>query len=202
MGKAYKSQEAIEKYLAGSLRGCRTIQQRHMDKYHAKPKVCPTCQSILPWEKRANKFCNSSCAATFNNSAVPKRKSTKIEKPCAHCGTITLNPKFCSRECEQSSKYSPMTEEKLIIVRAAKAEVSAKYRASLRNQTPPNADRKAIKEFYLNCPEGYEVDHIIPISKGGLHTLENLQYLTIRENRSKSNKLVPPPGVAPGASGL
>ena len=34
-----------------------------------------------------------------------------------------------------------------------------------------------------------EVDHIIPISKNGMHTLSNLQYLTIRENRQKSNKL-------------
>ena len=202
MGKAYKSQEAIEKYLAGSLRGCRTIQQRHMDKYHAKPKVCPTCQSILPWEKRANKFCNSSCAATFNNSAVPKRKSTKVEKPCAYCKTVTLNFKFCSRECEQRSKYSPITEEKLKKIRAAKAEVSARYRTRKANQTPATYNREAVKEFYLNRQEGYEVDHIIPISKGGLHTLENLQYLPWRDNRRKSNKLVPPPGVAPGTSGL
>jgi 5-methylcytosine-specific restriction endonuclease McrA len=53
-----------------------------------------------------------------------------------------------------------------------------------------DADRKAIKEFYDNCPLGYEIDHIIPISKGGQHTLENLQYLTIQENRQKSNKLL------------
>ena len=62
--------------------------------------------------------------------------------------------------------------------------------AKKKNQTPADADIKAIKEFYLNCPEGYEVDHIIPISKGGLHTLENLQYLTILENRKKSNKII------------
>jgi 5-methylcytosine-specific restriction endonuclease McrA len=62
--------------------------------------------------------------------------------------------------------------------------------AKRKNQTPDNVDIKALQQFYLNCPNGYEVDHIIPISKGGLHTLENLQYLTISENRRKSNKVL------------
>ena len=50
-------------------------------------------------------------------------------------------------------------------------------------------ERKLIGQFYKNCPEGYEVDHIIPISKGGKHCLSNLQYLTREENRRKSAKL-------------
>jgi len=60
--------------------------------------------------------------------------------------------------------------------------------AKKRNQTPDDADIPAMQQFYKNCPLGYEVDHKIPISKGGLHSLENLQYLTISENRKKSNK--------------
>lgn len=57
--------------------------------------------------------------------------------------------------------------------------------------TPKWADLKQIKEIYLNCPKGYEVDHIIPIKNeivSGLHVENNLQYLTRYENRSKSNK--------------
>lgn len=46
-----------------------------------------------------------------------------------------------------------------------------------------------IREFYENCPEGYEVDHIMPISKGGLHKLSNLQYLTWEDNKIKHNRL-------------
>jgi len=61
--------------------------------------------------------------------------------------------------------------------------------AKRKKQTPADVDVKALQQFYLNCPGGYEVDHIIPISKGGLHTLTNLQYLTISENRKKSNKI-------------
>lgn len=48
-------------------------------------------------------------------------------------------------------------------------------------------DRKNIRAFYKNCPEGYEVDHIRPLSRGGKHELSNLQYLTREENRKKGN---------------
>jgi len=49
-------------------------------------------------------------------------------------------------------------------------------------------EKEQIGEFYRNCPEGYEVDHIQPISKGGKHKLSNLQYLTRKDNARKSNK--------------
>ena len=74
--------------------------------------------------------------------------------------------------------------------RATVNEANARYRARMKNQVVEGEDLKPIKEFYKNCPPGYEVDHIIPLSKGGLHTLTNLQYLTISENRRKSNKLI------------
>ena len=35
----------------------------------------------------------------------------------------------------------------------------------------------------------WELDHIIPLSKGGLHCVNNLQILSRLENRQKSNKI-------------
>jgi len=67
----------------------------------------------------------------------------------------------------------------------------AKRRASKLQQTPKWADLKAIEEFYKNCPNGYHVDHIIPLqgkNVRGLHILENLQYLPAIENIKKGNK--------------
>lgn len=58
-------------------------------------------------------------------------------------------------------------------------------------RVPKWADLFAIMEFYRGCPAGYEVDHIIPLcgkNVSGLHVLNNLQYLSIAENRRKSNK--------------
>lgn len=59
--------------------------------------------------------------------------------------------------------------------------------------TPIWVDLKEINEFYKNCPNGYEVDHIVPlngINVCGLHSIENLQYLTPLENKQKKNKVL------------
>jgi hypothetical protein len=68
---------------------------------------------------------------------------------------------------------------------------SAERRARKVSATPDWADKEKIKEIYRNCPEGYQVDHIIPL-KGekvcGLHVENNLQYLTESDNIKKSNK--------------
>lgn len=65
-------------------------------------------------------------------------------------------------------------------------------KAAKLQRIPPWANLEAIKQFYLNRPEGYHVDHIIPLrgkTVSGLHILENLQYLPAKENLAKSNKL-------------
>lgn len=64
-------------------------------------------------------------------------------------------------------------------------------KAARLQRIPSWADLDAIKEFYINRPEGHHVDHIVPLrgkTISGLHTLENLQYLPAKENLSKGNK--------------
>jgi hypothetical protein len=75
--------------------------------------------------------------------------------------------------------------------RAIVNSLRAKRRASQLQRTPKWADLEAIKQFYLNCPKGYHVDHIVPLKGAnisGLHVLNNLQYLSASENLSKGNK--------------
>ena len=77
-------------------------------------------------------------------------------------------------------------------------ERAGRYRCQKRNQTPDLTEQQKndILEVYntarkltLETGVPHEVDHITPISKGGLHHPDNLQVLTKDENRSKSNKL-------------
>ena len=67
----------------------------------------------------------------------------------------------------------------------------AKRRVALLKRIVPWTNLKTIKEFYKNCPIGYNVDHIVPlqgVNVSGLHVLNNLQYLTMSQNLSKGNK--------------
>lgn len=160
-------------------------RRQQAEKYLANPSRCRHCQTVLPQKKKRNRFCSQSCAAIYNNTG----RIRALRYACGHCGTDIFQGKYCSIDCTAQArrKYSP--EQAREIWRSRVREVSAAYRARLRDQTPADADRKAIREFYEACPEGYEVDHIVPISRGGLHTLSNLQYLTRTENRRKGNRI-------------
>ena len=77
------------------------------------------------------------------------------------------------------------------IGKAGKNATVAKRRAAKLQRTPAWADLEAIKQFYLNCPKGYHVDHDVPLQGeniSGLHVLNNLVYLTAEDNLKKSNK--------------
>jgi len=61
----------------------------------------------------------------------------------------------------------------------------------LKQSTPPWVNLAEIRAFYSKRPEGYHVDHIVPINGKnvcGLTVPWNLQYLPALENLRKSNK--------------
>ena len=171
--------------LGGSVR-----QEKQKALYEANPSFCTQCSVMLPQDKKNNKFCSRSCAATYNNKVVPKKVA--VLYTCPFCSNaFNGEGKYCSNECFQQDRQVFLDpEDKKQYKQIKKREISMRYNRRKKDQTPADADKKAIKEFYDNCPEGYEVDHIIPISKDGPHTLDNLQYLPMIENRRKSNKII------------
>ena len=70
-----------------------------------------------------------------------------------------------------------------------KAQRASLRRARIRNQLCECCSQKDLAQMYEIRPEGCEVDHMIPISKGGLHCLSNLQFLPMSLNRAKADKL-------------
>ena len=113
---------------------------------------------------------------------------------CKQCGEeaeykYTSKNYYCSHACAQIASRVVKDNEWYKKRRAIANESWMRYHSKQKDQTPLDADLKLIQKIYMECPEGYEVDHIIPISKGGLHHQDNLQYLPWKENRRKSNKL-------------
>lgn len=102
---------------------------------------------------------------------------------CAECrrAGYAANPE---KERESVRKYRNENP-------AAGRAKDSKRRAAKLKRTPPWADFESIKEFFLGCPPGHHVDHILPLQGelvSGLHVLDNLQYLPASENLSKSNR--------------
>ena len=117
-------------------------------------------------------------------------------KRCYKCKVVyTLNNFHKNtRECKSCTKLRNAKREKLLPNKTNLAEhrayQNARHAAKLK-RTPRWANLEEIGEFYKNCPEGYHVDHIVPLrgeKVSGFHILENLQYLTAEENLRKGNK--------------
>lgn len=111
-----------------------TIQvkkQNTIKAYEINPKRCITCREALPYIKRFNKFCGSSCAAQTNNVKYPKRvrKNKKVQLikskaravkaiykfNCQTCltpvETQNYNRKYCSAACASRFRFNENKEK-------------------------------------------------------------------------------------------
>ena len=82
--------------------------------YDANTPHCAFCDNILPYEKRANKFCNHSCAASSNNLGIV-RNPRKVERRthCLRCSQPILGTGrvYCSRICSNAHRVERFAEK-------------------------------------------------------------------------------------------
>jgi predicted nucleic acid-binding Zn ribbon protein len=147
--------------------------------------ACLYCASPLGrWQQF---YCSTSCRAKIVNTTRQTRRDVP-KKICPVCNTAETKKSYCSRKCMGIAlrKDPALVKERARINNLLKVR---RYQARVVGQTPDDADHNAIRMIYAACPPGYEVDHIVPISRDGKHHQDNLQYLPAIENRKKSNKL-------------
>lgn len=125
-------------------------------------------------------------------------------KNCGYCDTIQPITSFhkgsiiCRQCCsiKQTGSYAKYIDVHKKSYEKNYAKIKARrqlYKGERSLRVPPwyETEKIEIELFYENCPDGYHVDHIIPL-KGklvsGLHVLSNLQYLPAKDNMSKGNK--------------
>lgn len=152
--------------------GMRTCKNGHS---YEPGKGCPECRAI----RKAN-WCKAN-PGYYAVSSAKWRKANPGKHVVSAANWRKANPGKDSKYSANWRKANPGKRNAL----------NAKRRAAKLQRTPKWADLEAIKQFYINCPEGYDVDHIIPLqgnNVSGFHVLENLQYLTKSENCSKGNK--------------
>jgi hypothetical protein len=185
---------SMEKMLRTKLKGKRFIRvggRRDLE----QDKQCPICKNKFP---RTLEFFDKDLS-----------KDLGLRNECKDCRKKRKRQLYAQRpyqspnsrlNCATWRKNHPQLH----------AAQSAKRRASRIQATPLWVDKQALKQIYVDCPTGYDVDHIVPL-KGrkvpiqvlgetfivtlhvpevcGLHVPWNLQYLTPIENRKKSNNL-------------
>ena len=152
--------------------------------------LCIKCNREHPGSFGSGKFCSRKCAnsRTFTEDSKLKKSIANKGKTSGFKGK-TFQKEVLDSFLEKRSAYwdnrGRVSEEHK---RAGnKANVYA-YRARKRNAIPDNADLDLIRKIYQFVPEGYQVDHRIPLANGGLHHQDNLQYLPASENARKGKR--------------
>jgi 5-methylcytosine-specific restriction endonuclease McrA len=155
------------------------------EKKYISDTSCKTCGSYERY------VCNKSCSPCTIKSGLEKLNNEELMKPYR-----TKEKKKKKLDNWRQENYEKYKEQWGRYPEKNNMRAS-KRRASLRNQTPDLTQEqvKEILTIYEECSRisnetgiPHEVDHIIPICKGGLHHPDNLQILTMKENRSKSIK--------------
>lgn len=145
------------------------------------------------------KLCYS-CREVKNLTEYYKAKGRKhgVQGVCKECckkyerDRRKSDPTFRARLNQKSKEYRQKNPEYFKVKTAERK--AAKLRATPSWLTKEHLQE--IKDIYLTCPEGYEVDHIVPLqgrNVSGLHVPWNLQHLTKGENRRKGNAFNPDP---------
>lgn len=115
-------------------------------------------------------------------------------KFCTQCKSVKRVIKFSKNKSKTygiHSQCKPCDYENTLRTQKHR---QAKYKAAKIRRTPIWADLLKIRDIYNKCPEGYHVDHEIPLQGNlvcGLHVETNLQYLTALENMQKGNRYTP-----------
>jgi len=129
------------------------------------------------------------------SEAQTGKKYTKEDREKMSKAHIGLNINEKNGMYGKKGKDAPGYKHGLYGTKEYRQNKCAEYRARRKNHTPVNADRKKIQEIYSYCAKlnkesffNYEIDHIQPISKGGLHHQNNLQILKAELNSEKHNK--------------
>lgn len=156
----------------------------HIINYNKNPSICKYCTKMLNYKKRKNRFCNNSCAASFNNKGIRRHGNDLNE--CLMCGEKTKRSGsiYCGVKCSSQSRITSKRAKQI-----NQNIRSQKYRARLKNAIASDANIELIRLIYEHCPKGYHVDHIIPLNKGGHHHENNLQYLPSKINMTKKDNL-------------
>lgn len=108
--------------------------------YNNNPLYCKGCNNILPYNSRANIFCNHSCSATYNN---PNRNYSSFNKICRQKIKYTK-----INQCVICNKFHPGTR-KTCSTQCFSKHHSNQIQKAIKNGFNPSLNRGRGKQSYL-----------------------------------------------------
>lgn len=164
-------------------------------------KSCPQCGLLFSSAK--NTYCSDECRSAARKSKLRadnhnKREASKVACNCERCGDTFSkdhtrpNQRFCSRSCARRADWETRRARERANDTERQPPTSVAYRVLRESGWVCSACGVDTPEVLrgthaLNAPE---VDHIVPLSRGGNHSYENLQCLCKSCNSSKGAKLM------------
>lgn len=132
----------------------------------------------------SHKYCGAcNTIKSYEEFTKDRSSSTGVHSRCKDCRSIEQEGSY--------KKYYDSHQKSYQINYGKIRERQNKYKGERSLRVPSWSQFDLIADFYAKCPVGMQVDHVIPL-KGthvsGLHVLENLQYLSIKENLTKGNR--------------
>ena len=88
--------------------------EKWLEDKKVKPKrYCLNCGKEIRGGDGRKKFCNHSCAASYNNLGVSRSKKNKQHTTCLNCGKrLTINQElFCCHKCQGDFEYRAYIEK-------------------------------------------------------------------------------------------
>lgn len=109
------TKESKKKLIAGAKKSAEISKKKSLEikkKYKKEPKLCKNCESPIPYDKRFNIFCGSSCSASFNNKGIARNVTRNIDCKlyCLCCSKELIigkhkERKYCDSQCQNDHKW-------------------------------------------------------------------------------------------------
>jgi len=166
----------LQAQIAGGKATSIILRKQALDRYYSNPILCRQCKKVIPvkehekvFEVRRRKFCDKSCAASYNRNRQGTSKLPKSIK-CALCGTAVEIHKYFRKYCD-SCKH--IRDKSVIIDDLTKGELFSRRknwqsaRSSIRNRACvlyKRSDRPQ-KCFLCGYPKHVNVAHRKAVSE-------------------------------------
>lgn len=159
------------------------------------PTKCKTCNKDNPPNRRV--FCCDECKPQRGYVYVSERKP-RVELKCHRCAVVFVAPsharrKFCSLKCKRRAHHgggssNSRRARKFGVEREAISRIKVFERDAWCCQV---CGRKTPRRLIGTTDErAPELDHRVPMSKGGAHTYANVQCACRRCNARKGSTMV------------